>query len=327
MQSPSDPAPASRAGRDASAPARTPASGHDEAEHRRAANRAVGVSAIGLFLTGVIELALALITRSVGLLGDSLHNLSDVSTSAVVFLGFAISKKPPTTRYPYGYERAEDIAGLGVALVIWVSAVFAGVESYHKFVIRGTTSHVGIGMVGAGIGIVGNQVVARYKAGVGKRIQSATLQADARHSWLDAVSSLGALLGLVAVAFGYRLGDPVAGFAVTLFIIHVGYEVTRELVNHLMDGVDPELVQDAKVAAESVGGVGEARVAARWMGRTLHIDVEGLVDPALTMADAAAVGRQVEGAVHQAVEECRRVRFIPQAREGPGGAAPHCAVN
>jgi cation diffusion facilitator family transporter len=122
---------------------------HDEAAHRRDANRAVGVSAIGLALTGGIELGLAIFTGSVALLGDALHNLSDVSTSAVVFLGFRISKRRPTTAYPYGYERAEDLAGLGVALVIWGSAVFAGVESYFKLIGNAGTSHVGIGMAGA----------------------------------------------------------------------------------------------------------------------------------------------------------------------------------
>src|SRR5690349_17484490 len=101
---------------------------HDEGEHRRAANRAVGVSALGLAVTGLIELALAVVTGSVALLGDALHNLSDVSTSAVVFLGFRISKRPATDRYPYGFERAEDLAGLGVAVIIWASAVFAGIE-------------------------------------------------------------------------------------------------------------------------------------------------------------------------------------------------------
>lgn len=172
-----------------------------------------------------------------------MHNLSDVSTSVVVLLGFRISKKPPSEGYPYGYERAEDLAGLGVALVIWLLAVFAGVESYRKLVNHGTTTHLGIGMAGAVLGIVGNQLVARYKLRVGTRIHSATLVADAKHSWLDALSSAGALLGLIAVAFGYRWGDPVAGFAVTLFILHVGYEVTTEISRHLLDGVEPEHLQ------------------------------------------------------------------------------------
>src|SRR5260221_7222684 len=107
----------------------TDAATHDEAAHRRLAHRAVVVSALGLFATGAIELALAVFTGSVALLGDALHNLADVSTSLVVFVGLWVSKRKPTTTYPYGYERAQDLAGLGIALVIWSSAVFPGYES------------------------------------------------------------------------------------------------------------------------------------------------------------------------------------------------------
>ncbi|MGI9033881.1 MAG: cation diffusion facilitator family transporter [Acidimicrobiales bacterium] len=285
---------------------------HDEVAHRRAANRAIGVSAVGLGLTGTVELALALVTGSVGLLGDALHNLSDVSTSIVVFIGFAVSKKPPSRRYPYGYERAEDLSGLGVALVIWASAVFAGVESYRKLVNHSATTHLAIGMVGAVLGIVGNQAVARYKAVVGRRIQSATLVADAHHSWLDALSSAGALVGLAAVALGYRWGDPVAGFAVTAFILHVGYEVTAELVHHLMDGLDPQVLDDAERAALGVDGVHGAQARGRWMGRTLVVEVEGGLDPAMNVSGATRLGRAVEEAVRAAVPEARQVCFIPR---------------
>ena len=97
-------------------------------------------SAVGLALTGVVELVIALFTGSVGLLSDALHNLSDVSTSAVVLLGFRLSRRVATPRYPYGWERAEDLAGLGVALVVWASAV----------VVAGTTSWTrGPGRVGS----------------------------------------------------------------------------------------------------------------------------------------------------------------------------------
>jgi len=286
---------------------------HDEAEHREAANRAVGVSAVGLAVTGGIELALAIFTGSVALLGDALHNLSDVSTSLVVFLGFRISKRQPSGRYPYGYERAEDLAGLGVALVIWASAIFAGYQSYIKFVHNSGTSHLVPGMVGAVIGVIGNQGVSRYKARIGKRIQSATLMADARHSWLDAISSVGALLGLVAVNFGYRWGDPVAGFAVTLFIAHVGYEVTSELTHHLMDGVDEEDIEAATEAARSVGGISSATVRGRWMGRSLLLEVEGELPAGSTLEQAAITGRAVEAGVLRAVPAARRVSWIPRA--------------
>jgi hypothetical protein len=76
-------------------------------------------------------------------------------------------------------------------VVIWASAAFADFESIRKFIGHGPTSHIGAGIAGAVIGVAGNLVVARYKPAAGWRINSATLIADARHSWLDALSSAG----------------------------------------------------------------------------------------------------------------------------------------
>lgn len=292
---------------------------HDDLGDRKSANRAVGLSAFGLGVTGLVELTFALLSGSVGLLGDALHNLSDVSTSAVVWLGFRISKRPATPSHTYGYDRAEDLAGLGVALVIWGSAVFAAVASYHKLVEHGRTTHLGFAMVAAVIGMIGNQLVARYKLKVGRRIQSATLMADAKHSWLDSISSLGALAGLIAVAAGARWGDPVAGFAITLFIAHVGWEVTGEILRHLMDAVDPDLVAAAERAAISVPGVQHAHVRARWMGRTLLVEIEGFLDPGTGLDVAEAAGRDVEKAILAAVPEARAVVWSPRAMPSPRG--------
>jgi divalent metal cation (Fe/Co/Zn/Cd) transporter len=143
----------------------------------------------------------------------------------------------------------------------------------------------------------------RYKLVVGRRINSATLVADARHSWLDALSSFGALVGLVAVALGFQLGDPIAGIAVTLFICHVGYEVTGDVVRRLADGVDPAIVTSAENAAGLVDGVVHAHARARWTGRTLRVEVEGWVDPGLTVTDADALGQRVASAVAQAIPD------------------------
>ena len=143
------------------------------------------------------------------------------------------------------------------------------------------------------LGIVGNQVVARYKLVVGRRINSATLIADARHSWLDALSSAGALVGLIAVALGQSWGDPVAGLAVTAFICHVGYEVTADVMHRLADGVDPDVITRAEAAAGSVPGVAHAHARARWTGRTLRVEIEGWVDPDTSARDADALGRLV----------------------------------
>ena len=289
----------------------------DDTADRRDAHRAIAVSAIGLALTGLVELAVAVLSGSVGLLGDALHNLSDVSTSAVVFVGFRLSKRPASAAHPYGWERAEDIAGLGVALVVWASAVFAGVVSVHKLTEHGRTTHLAYGIAAAAVGIIGNQVVASYKRRVGRRIQSATLLADAQHSWLDALSSAGALAGLVAVAAGLRWADAIAGLIVTGFIVHVGYEITRELLQHLLDGVDPDLLAHAEHAALGVPGVAHAHVRARWMGRSLMVEVEGFVPAGTTVEVAEATGRAVEDAVASAVPESRAVLWCPRAMPAP----------
>lgn len=296
-----------------------PLTRHDELEHRRAANRAVAVSAAGLALTGGIELALALFTGSVALLGDALHNLSDVSTSLVVFIGFRVSKRRPTANFPYGFERAEDIAGLGVALVIFASAIFAGYVSYRKFVSGAGTDHLHVAMAAAVIGMVGNLAVSQYKKVVARRIQSVTMEAEATHSWLDTLSSLGALIGLVGVQFGYRWADPVAGFAVTLFILHVAYEVTTEIVQHLMDGVDPEHVEAAQAAVCGLPGISSATVRGRWMGRSLILEVEGVLDGSTDLARADQRRPEIERAVFEKVKEVRRVIWIPRS----AAPAPH----
>ena len=225
-----------------------------------------------------------MLTGSVGLLGDAIHNLSDVSTSAVVFLGFRLSRAAADRAVPLragtgrGPGRDRDRGGhLGQRGV-------RRVRERPQAPRARPDSHVALGTAGAALGIIGNQVVARYKLIVGRRIASATLVADARHSWLDALSSAGALAGLIAVALGLPWGDPVAGIAVTLFICHVGYEVTADVVRRLADGVDPAVITSAESAAGSVHGVAHAHARARWTGRILRVEIEGWVDPGLPSA-------------------------------------------
>lgn len=289
-------------------------------EHRAMANRAVAVSAIGLGITGGVELAVALVTGSVGLLGDALHNLSDVSTSAVVFFGFRMSKRAPTPRYPYGYERAEDLAGLGVALVIWISALFAGYESILKLINGTGTRNLTLGIAAAALGIAGNLAVSWYKRRIGQRIHSSALIADARHSRLDAMSSVGAMVGLFLVALGYPIGDPIAGLAVTVLIVHVGLEVTREVLHHLLDGIEPELIERVIAVAASaprVEAVDGAR--GRWTGRVVRLELELRMARGAAVDDAVATQAWIEEHVraeHEMVDDIliRLHRSVPGVR-------------
>ena len=137
-----------------------------------------------------------------------------------------------------------------------------------------------------------------------------TLAADAKHSWLDMLSSVGAMVGLVGVALGYRWADPIAGAAVTLFICHVGFEVTSQVVHRLMDGVEPEDIAAAHAAALTVDGVHDAIVRGRWMGRSLTFEIQGQLDGDTSISVAHEVGVRVERAVRRAVPTARNVQWL-----------------
>ena len=252
----------------------------DDAGERRAANRAEAVSAIGLGATGLVELLLAVLTGSVGLLGDAIHNLSDVSTSAVVFLGFRLSRRPATERYPYGLDRAEDLAGIGIAAVIWASAAFAGYESIRKLLVHAPTTH-GAGIAGAVIGIWRQP---------GRR----ALQAGCRQA--------------------HQVGH--AGGRCPAFLVGcavVGGGAGR--AGRRRDGIDPLVITTAESAAGSVPGVLHAHARARWTGRTLRLEIEGWVDPGLPARDADAIGRHVEAVLSQQLPEAGSLTWA--ARAGP----------
>jgi hypothetical protein len=214
----------------------------DDAGDRRAANRAVAVSAAGLGATGLIELLLAVLTGSVGLLGDAIHNLSDVSTSAV-FLGFRLSRRPATERYPWpgagrGPGRDRDRGGhLG-------QRGLAG-ESIRKLIGHGHTTHVGGHRRGRHRHH--RQPGRGPQAGRRQAHQPATLVADARHSWLDALSSAGALAGWMRSPQGSRAtrspGWPSPRSSAT--------SDTRFRRCHLppADGIDPSVITTAETAA------------------------------------------------------------------------------
>lgn len=285
--------------------------GRDKA-NRRLAMRAIVGSSLGLLLTSAFELAITVLSGSVALLSDAVHNLGDVFTTVGVYLGFRLSRKPGTDRYPHGYGRAEDLAGVVILVAIWSSAALAGWQSYAKLVSGRGTTHVALGMIAAVAGIVGNQLVARYKLRIGRKIKSAPLLVDARHSLLDALASGGALLGLIGVAAGFRLADPVAGFAITALIVHVGVDATRDVWRRLMDENDQEVAATIGQVAAAVGGVIAVRqVQARWLGREIEAQLRVEVRADEPLSAVHDIAHHVEDSIRNHVAEVRNIVVEP----------------
>ena len=267
---------------------------HDSAEQLDEAleadadgRRALLISLAGLALTAAIQAVVVVLSGSVALLGDMLHNVADALTAVPLLIAFRLARRPPTKRYTYGYGRAEDLGGLFVVAMITLSSVIAAYEAIDRLLHPRDVTHLWAVAAAAIVGFIGNEVVARYRMRVGRRIGSVALVADGLHARTDGFTSLAVLLGAGGVALGWREADPVIGLVITVAILGVLRSAVRQVGARLMDAVDPALVDQAVASIATVGGVEEIReLRIRWIGHTLRAEADITADPALTISEA-----------------------------------------
>jgi cation diffusion facilitator family transporter len=257
--------------------------------------RALLLSLLILAVTAAIQAAVVLLSGSVALLGDTLHNVADALTAVPLLIAFRLARRPATKRYTYGYGRAEDLGGLFVIAMITLSSVLAAGEAIDRLIHPRGVTHLWIVAVAAVVGFAGNEIVARYRIQVGRRIGSAALVADGLHARTDGFTSLAVLLGAGGVALGWRAADPIVGLVITVAILGVLRSAVRQVGARLMDAVDPALVDQATAAVTSVPGIKTVReLRIRWIGHTLRAEVDATVDPDLTVTQAHDIAHHAE---------------------------------
>lgn len=290
---------------------------HDGHEHatvdpdlygNKAGLRAVQISTFGMLFVSILQFVIAIIGGSAGLYADALHNAGDVLTTIALWIAFVLSRKAANHRYTYGYHRSEDLAGIFIVLVIIASGIASAVESFQKLVSGHVPTQLYLSMAAALVGVLGNEVLAQYKISVGKRIHSVPLIADGQHSRIDGLTSLAAFVGLVGVALGFPITDPIAGFVITMVIFAVVYSTGKSVLQRLLDAVDSRMVPTIIEIAKSVPGVKEINdVRARWVGHTLHIALNIEVDAQMTLVEAHDIAEEVR---HQLFHRMENVAEI-----------------
>jgi cation diffusion facilitator family transporter len=249
--------------------------------------RAVTISLGGLGATAALQAVVVVVSGSVALLADTVHNFSDALTAVPLGVAFVLSRRRPTRRYTYGYGRAEDLAGIFIVAMIALSAGVAAWQAIDRLLDPRDIHQAGWVAVAGLIGLVGNETVAVYRIRVGRRIGSAALVADGLHARTDGLTSLAVLGAALGSLAGWRLADPIVGLAISLAIINVLRVAARDIYRRLMDAVDPNLVDDidAQLAA-SPGIRGVERIRVRWLGHRLHIDADVTLDANLALTQA-----------------------------------------
>ena len=288
--------------------------------------RALKLSLLVLGITAVAQLAVVLVSGSVALLADTIHNFSDALTAIPLWIAFAIGGRAANRRYTFGYRRAEDLAGLFVLLMIAGSAVLAAYESISRLIDPQPMRNIPIVLVAGLIGFAGNEAVALYRIRVGRSIGSVALVADGYHARTDGLTSLAVVGGALGVAAGYPLADPLVGLLITAVILVVLKQATGQMLGRLMDAVEPELVEQVETIAAAVAEVQSVdRLCLRWLGHALEASMAITVDCDMTVSEGHRVSEEVR---HRLLHEVRRLdtAVIHVNPCGHGGEDPHAAT-
>lgn len=269
---------------------------------------AIKWSFLGLMVTALLQIVVVAWSGSVALLADTIHNLGDAGTAIPLWVAFRLAQRKPSTRFTYGYGRVEDLAGVAIVLTILLSALVAGYQSVQRLLHPQPVEYLGAVVAASIIGFLGNEAVAIFRIRVGKEIGSAALVADGYHARVDGLTSLAVLLGAVGVWLGYPLADPLVGLLITLTIFRIVWESGKAVFTRLLDGVDPEVIEEIRHAIHHTPGVEEVtEVRVRWLGHRLHAEVNVAVDPHLSVREGHNIAQEVQ---HQILHH---LRYICQA--------------
>jgi cation diffusion facilitator family transporter len=267
--------------------------------------RAVKISLVALGVTAVVQLVLVLISGSVALLADTIHNFSDALTAIPLWIAFVLGRRATNRRYTYGYGRAEDLAAVFIVVMIALSSMLAAYESIRRLIDPQPITHAWVVVAAGLVGFAGNELVAVYRIRVGNKIGSAALVADGLHARTDGFTSLAVVIGAIGVMAGFPLADPIVGLLITVAILGVLRGAVRDIYARLMDAVDPDLVDAAEAAVRDAPGVRSVEsVRLRWIGHRMHAEITLTVDNALSVVEAHAIADEAQ---HQLIHSVPRL--------------------
>ncbi len=259
---------------------------------------ALKISLAGLLVTAIFQVVIVIISGSVALLADTIHNFSDALTAIPLGLAFWLSRRARNKRYTYGYGRAEDIAGVIIVLMIAFSAGEAIYQAVLRFIEPRPITNLGWVAAAAVIGFIGNEMVAVFRIRVGKEIGSAALVADGYHARTDGFTSLAVLAGAIGVWLGFPLLDPIIGLGIGVAILGIVWKSAQDMWHRMMDAVDPEIYEEFKHIASHVSGVMDVHSAAiRWVGHRLWGEMHVTVDCKKTVLEGHFITEEVRHAL------------------------------
>ncbi len=276
----------------------------NDKEFEKTATRVSVVGIIGNFVLVIFKAIAGLLGHSSAMISDAIHSASDVVSSIIVIVGVKISRKEADEEHPYGHERYESVAAIILAIILLFTGLMIGSEAVEVISNRASNplrAPGRIALVAAIISIICKEIMYRYTIHHANRIGSESLKASAWDHRSDALSSVGALLGIGGAIAGYPILDPIASIIICVFIMRAAYGIFKGAVDQMIDKAAPdEVYEELRACIESQEGViAIDKLRTRVFGNKIYVDVDIAADGSLTLHE----GHEIAERVHDAIEK------------------------
>lgn len=258
------------------------------------------VGIFGNILLTTFNFIIGILSGSTALIAESAHTLSDILTSIIAFIGFKLGMRPATEDHPYGYGRAEPIAGLIIVAFLLIVAYEILSSVYMKLTVGGAlTPPDPIAAVMALIGIIINFVMTKYIMKAGKKIDSPALIADAHHQKVDIYSCAAIFIGVIGAQLGFTILDPLIAILISILVLKTALHVTRENISNLLGKIpSKDILNDIKSAALSISGIhGVHNLKVNYIGSYASAELHVEANEDLTLKEAHKMAHMVEDCI------------------------------
>lgn len=283
-----------------------------QADFQRVANRVSIITIIGNVVLSVIKFLAGIIAHSNALISDAIHSASDVFSTVVVIIGIRLASKEPDKEHPYGHERLECVAAILLAMVLFITGLGIGLEAL-KNIFNGNYSNLQVpgilALIVAIVSIFSKEGMYWYTRHYAKKIDSSALMADAWHHRSDALSSIGAMIGIGGARLGFPIMDSIASVVIFVFIVKAAFDIFKDamdkMVDHSCDEKTEKQIYDCVMKNENVLGIDLLQT--RIFGNKVYVDVEIQADASYTLQEVHDIAEAVHDDIEQGFPKVKHI--------------------
>ena len=261
-------------------------------------------------LLSIIKLLAGVLARSSAMVSDAIHSASDVVSTVIVMSGVKASEKASDREHPYGHERMECVAAIVLSAILMGTGLLVGWSGIEKILHREELPVPGVAaLLAAVLSIAVKEGMFWYTRHYARQLDSEALMADAWHHRSDALSSVGALLGIAGARLGHPILDPLSSVVICVFIGKAAIDIFRDavdkMVDHSCDEATERAIRGCVMGHDGVEHIDLLRT--REFGNRVYIELEISVDGQLPLIDAHAIAEQVHNDVETTFPQVKHI--------------------